>query len=139
VEHRPQERYRHVLSRKMKPASPLSLELENVDWPPKFKLLISLPEFNGESDPRQFLQKYNVAISSGGVHGVAMARAMTIALKGSTQQWYASLPKESIRSWEQLRRRIENNFQVYHPQDIKLGDLHLIKQGEKEPLQEYIK
>jgi hypothetical protein len=99
----------------------------------------SLPEFNGESDPRQFLQKYTMAISSGGGYEVAMERAMIMALKGSTQQWYASLPRGSIRSWEQLRRRIENNFQGYQPQDLTSGDLHLIKQGDKEPLQQYIK
>jgi hypothetical protein len=54
-ERMPQKRYRDVLSRKAKPASPLSLELENVDWSPKFKLPASLPEFDGESDLRQFL------------------------------------------------------------------------------------
>jgi hypothetical protein len=68
-----------------------------------------------------------------------MARAMIVALKGSAQQWYASLPKGSIMSWEQLRWRIENNFQGYQPQDLTSGDLHLIKQGDKEPFQEYIK
>jgi hypothetical protein len=50
-----------------------------------------------------------------------------------------SLPKGSIRSWEKLRRRIENNFQGYQPQDLTSRDLHLIKQGDKEPLQEYTK
>jgi hypothetical protein len=45
----------NMFSSKMKPASPLSLELENADWPSKFKLPTSLPEFDGESDPRQFL------------------------------------------------------------------------------------
>jgi hypothetical protein len=44
---------------------------------------------------------------------VAIERAMIMTLKGSSQQWYASLPKGSIRSWEQLQQRIENNFQGY--------------------------
>jgi hypothetical protein len=83
------------------PASPLSLELEQANWPPKFKFPASLAEYDGELDPRQFLQKYTVAISSGAGGGdLAMARAMIMALKGSTQQWYASLPKVSIKSWE---------------------------------------
>jgi hypothetical protein len=85
VERRPQKRYRDTFSSKTKLASPLSLELENVDWPPKFKLPSSLPEFDGESDPRQFLQKYTVAISSGGGDEVAITRAMIMTLKGSTQ------------------------------------------------------
>jgi hypothetical protein len=68
-----------------------------------------------------------------------MARAMIMALKGSAQQWYVSLSKGSTRSWEQFWRGIENNFQGYQPQDLTSGDPHLIKQGYKEPLQEYIK
>jgi hypothetical protein len=140
VEHRSQNRYREVLSSKAKAASPLSSKLEKADWPQKFKLPASLPEYDGESDPRQFLQKYTVALSSGGGDDVAAARAMIMALMGSTQKWYASLPKGSIKSsWEQLRQRIENNFQGYQPQDLTSGDLPLIKQGDKEPLQEYIK
>jgi hypothetical protein len=55
VEHKPQKRYRDVLSCKTKPASPLFLELENTDWPSMFKLPTSLQEFDGESNPRQFL------------------------------------------------------------------------------------
>jgi hypothetical protein len=49
------KRYKDMFSSKTKPASPLSLELENADWPLKFKLPASLPEFDGESDPIQFL------------------------------------------------------------------------------------
>jgi hypothetical protein len=63
----------------VKPASPLSLELERADWPPKFKLPTSLLDYDGESDPRQLLHKYAVAISSGGGDDVAMARAMIMA------------------------------------------------------------
>jgi hypothetical protein len=59
------------------------------------------------------------------------AKSMLMVLKGSTQQWYASLPKGSIKSWDQLRQRIENNFQSYQPHYLTSGDLHLIKQGDK--------
>jgi hypothetical protein len=77
VERRPQKRCTEVFSRKAKPASPLSLELERADWPSMFKLPASL--LGGESDPRQFLHKYTVAISLGGGDDVAMARAMIMA------------------------------------------------------------
>jgi hypothetical protein len=66
VERRPQKRYIEVFPAKGKPTSPLSLELEQADWPPNFKLPASLSEYDGESDPRQFLQKYTVAISPRG-------------------------------------------------------------------------
>ena len=49
-----------------KPTSPLAIELEQADWPPKFRLPASLPEYDGESDPRQFLLRYITTISSGG-------------------------------------------------------------------------
>jgi hypothetical protein len=86
VERRPQKRYKEVFSSKVKPNSPLSLELEKAEWPPMFKLPASLLKYDGKSDPRQFLWKYTMAISSGGGDDVAMARAMIMALKGSTQQ-----------------------------------------------------
>jgi hypothetical protein len=55
---------------------------------------------------------------------------MFMALKGSAQQRYTSLPKGNIKSWDQLRQRIESNLQGYQPQDLTSGDLHLMKQGD---------
>jgi hypothetical protein len=51
MERRPHKKYRESHSIRVKPASPLSIELEQADWPPKFKLPASLPEYDGESDP----------------------------------------------------------------------------------------
>jgi hypothetical protein len=56
VERRPCKNHRESYPSKAKPTSPLSIDLEQVEWPPKFKLPAFLPEYDGESDPRQFIQ-----------------------------------------------------------------------------------
>jgi hypothetical protein len=55
VERRPHRKQKSMYPYKSKPSSTLSIELEQANWPPKFKLPASLSECDGESDPRQFV------------------------------------------------------------------------------------
>ena len=47
------------------PTTPLSVEFEEIPWPPRFNPTI-LPQFDGDSDPRDFLLKYEAAIEASG-------------------------------------------------------------------------
>lgn len=85
VERRPHRKQKNMHPYRAKPSSLLSIELERVDWPPKLKLLASLLEYDCESDARQFVLQYNVMITSGAGNKVAKAKAVIMALKGSTQ------------------------------------------------------
>jgi len=62
-----------------------------------------LPQYNGESNLREFLLKYEAAIEATGGGSACKAKALILALKGLAQQWYTNLPNGYIYSWEQLR------------------------------------
>lgn len=138
-ERRPDGTHKSKQFHKTKSSTPPSSELEEADWPKKFRLPAAMLDYDGESDPREFTLRYSVAISSAGGDDTTKAKVMVMALKGAAQQWYFSLPRGSITSWDQLHDRLENNFQGFQPQDLTSGDLHHIKQGDRESLQDYMK
>ncbi|RLN42589.1 uncharacterized protein C2845_PM01G43950 [Panicum miliaceum] len=69
--------------------------LEQVAWPPHFNMVI-LPQYDGVVDPREFLLKYEAVVESNGGGSAIKVKAFVLALKGSVQHWYASLPKGHI-------------------------------------------
>lgn len=91
------------------PMSPLTVELDEVPWLPRFDPAI-LPQFDGESDLREFLQKYEVAIESGGGGQAMKAKGLVMALKGLAQRWYTNLPNGHIHSVETAQVKTVNKF-----------------------------
>ena len=79
--------------------SPLSEELEEVQWPHRLNPAI-LPQFDGESDPEEFLLKYEATIEASGGGTACKAKALVLALNGLAQRWYANIPPGTILSWK---------------------------------------
>ena len=84
-------------------ATPLSVEFEELPWPPRFNPTI-LPQFDGDSDPKDFLLKYEAAIeaSGGGVACKVKAFVLprtTLVLKppGRTHPHVGPAPKRAHR------------------------------------------
>ena len=63
------------------PVSPLSVELENAPWLRRFNAT-TLPHYDGESDPKEFLMKFEAAVESNGGDSTTKAEAFVLALKG---------------------------------------------------------
>ena len=82
-------------------AMPLAVEFEELPWPPHFNPTI-LPQFDGESDPKDFLLKYEAAIEASGGGVACKVNAFVLALKGLSQHWYSNLPGGHIHMWYQL-------------------------------------
>ena len=64
--------------------TPLSAEYEELHWPPWFNPAI-LPQYDGESDPRDFLLKYEAAVEATGWGPACKVKAFIISLKGLVQ------------------------------------------------------
>ena len=79
--------------------SPLSEELEEEQWPHRLNPAI-LPQFDGESDPEEFLLKYEATIEVLGGGTACKVKALVLALKGLAQWWYANIPPGIILSWK---------------------------------------
>jgi len=59
--------------------TPLSEELEEVQWPHCLNSAV-LPQFDGESDPEEFLLKYETTIEAAGGGTACKAKALFLAL-----------------------------------------------------------
>jgi hypothetical protein len=120
------------------PNSPLSTNLQLAQWPLGYKFNM-LPTFDGQSDPRQFLMSFEAAIISGGGDETTLAKTLVMTVKGPAQQWYSSLRRKSIQSWEQLKANLMIDFQGFQPTGLTTADLFSCKQQFKEPLRQYFR
>ena len=59
--------------------TPLSEELEEIQWPHRLNPAV-LPQFDGESDPEEFLLKYEATIEAAGEGTACKAKALVLAL-----------------------------------------------------------
>jgi hypothetical protein len=79
-------------------ASPLAAELQATPWPPLYKPP-QLPMYDGHSDPKQFLMRYEATISSYGGNTTVMAKSFVMAVRNVAKTWYSSLRPGTITSW----------------------------------------
>jgi len=68
--------------------TPLSAEFEELQWPPRFNPAI-LPQYDGDSGPKEFLLKCEAAIEATGGGPACKVKAFVLSLKGLTQHWYS--------------------------------------------------
>ena len=106
--------------------TPLSAEFEELPWPPRFNPTI-LPQFDGDSDPKNFLLKYEAAIEVTGGGAACKVKAFVLSLKGLAQHWYSNLPGGHIHTWDQLRRELAAAFRAPKPEEINSCDFHNLK------------
>ena len=96
-----------------------------------------MPQFDEESDPKEFLLKYEAMIEATGGGSACKAKTLVLTLKGLAQQWYTNLPNVYIYSWDQLRTELSTCFRAVRPDEVTSCDFHDIKQGSLS-LQEYL-
>ena len=128
-----EEHYRRGYQRR----TPLSDELEEIQWPHSLNPAV-LPQFDGESDPEEFLLKYEATIKASGGGTACKAKALVLALRGLAQRWYANIPPGSILSWNQLRSELRASFQAVRLDEVISCDFQNLKQGSKS-VEEYYK
>ena len=59
-----------------------------------------MPQFDGESDPKEFLLKYEATIEAAGGGTACKTKALILALRGPAQHWYTPklfYPRVSFR------------------------------------------
>jgi hypothetical protein len=113
----PQPVHRTIDSR-----SPLSEGIQTSPWPPSYKP-ITLPKFNGRSDPRQFIMSFDAAVAFAGGNDTVLAKSFVIAAKGDALAWYSMLRSSSVYSWEDLRDKIIANFKGFTIESLTSMDL----------------
>jgi hypothetical protein len=108
-----------------------------VTWPPHFKPT-GIEKYDGKTDPREWLQVYELAIEAAGRDTRMMANYSPISLASATHIWLMGLPSRSIKSWSQLHRQFIGNFQATYERPENKWDLAQIVQKDGESVREYI-
>ncbi|GJN40077.1 hypothetical protein PR202_gb29245 [Eleusine coracana subsp. coracana] len=107
-------------------------------WPKGFKP-VPIKKYDGQTNPREWLQLYSTAIGSAGGDSYIMANYLPICLDPAVRIWLTSLPKESITSLGDLNRKLTESFQATCNRPGNHFDLTRIKQKTDKPLRDYIK
>jgi hypothetical protein len=84
-------------TRILDPRSPLSQDIQTSPWPVNYKP-ITLPKYNGRTDPRQFIMSFEAAVASAGGNDSVLAKSFVIAAEGDALAWYSMLKPSTIYS-----------------------------------------
>ncbi|GJN37228.1 hypothetical protein PR202_gb26187 [Eleusine coracana subsp. coracana] len=112
--------------------------LRIAQWLKVFKP-VPIEKYNGQANPREWLQLYSMAIRSAGGDSYVMANYLLICLDTAVRIWLTSLPEESITSWGDLNKKLIESFQATCNRPGNHFDLTQIKQKIDEPLRDCIK
>ncbi|GJN40195.1 hypothetical protein PR202_gb29376 [Eleusine coracana subsp. coracana] len=107
-------------------------------WPKGFKP-VPIKKYDGQTNPREWLQLYNTALWSAGGDSYVMANYLLVCLDPAVWIWLTSLPKGPITSWGDLNKKLIESFQATCNRPGNHFDLTQIKQKTDEPLRDYIK
>ena len=88
----------------------LSSVFDNVEYPKDFKPT-NIQKYNGNQDPAQWLRLYSTAVSVAGGDTNTKVLYFPMALEPAPLTWLESLARESIHSWDDLKKPFINNFQ----------------------------
>jgi hypothetical protein len=115
----------------------LADHLRSASWPPKFRP--HLPEeYDGTTNPSEFLQVYVTAITTAGGYTAVLATYFHVALSGPARTWLMNQAPGSICSWEELCARFVANFTSAYQQHGVEAHLHAVRQGPRETLRAFI-
>ena len=88
----------------------LSSVFDNVEYPKDFKPT-NIQKYDGKQDPAQWLHLYSTAVSIAGGNTNTKVHYFPMALEPAPLTWLESLARESIYSWEDLKKAFVDNFQ----------------------------
>lgn len=99
----------------------------------------NLKKYDGKQDPRQWLRIYSTAIEVAGGTNYTKVIYFPMALESAPLTWLENLKRDSIHSWEDLKKLFIDNFQGSIHRPATRHDLRLCKQELGEALRSYLK
>ena len=106
--------------------------------PEKFKPP-GITKYDGKQDPVQWLRCYSLSVQSAGGTNDTKLVYFPICMEAAPLTWLESLPKDSIDSWEDLKKAFTNNYAGAMQRPGNRIDLSQIKQKQNETLRDYIR
>jgi hypothetical protein len=115
-----------------------SLLIRSTPLPKGIKLSDGVVKFNGQQDPRIWLDDFMTAVTIGGGSRDNALQLLSLHLKDNARAWLNNLAPDSIRSWEEFRQAFIANFRGTSRQPTSFEELRLCVQRTGENLRSYI-
>jgi hypothetical protein len=117
-----------------------SWEIRTASFPQRFRQPTSTDKYNGETDPRVWLNNYRLACQLGGATtDEVIIRNLLLHLAYSTRTWLEHLPASQIHNWDNLVRTFMGNFQGTYVRPGNSWDLRACTQKPDESLRDFIR
>jgi hypothetical protein len=117
-----------------------SREIRTTSFPQRFRQPTSIVKYNGETDPRVWLNDYRLACQLGGATtDEVIIRNLPLHLADSARTWLEHLPASQIHNWDDLVRTFVGNFQGMYVRPGNSWDLRACTQKPGESLQDFIR
>jgi hypothetical protein len=117
-----------------------SREIRTTSFPQRFRQPTSIDKYNGETDPRVWLNDYRlVCLLGGATTDEVIIRNLPLHLADSVRMWLEKLPASQIHNWVDLVRIFVGNFQGTYVRHGNSWDLRACTQKPGESLREFIR
>jgi hypothetical protein len=110
-------------------------EIRTASFPQRFHQPTSIIKYNGETDPRVWINDYRLACQLGGATtDEVIIRNLPLHLGDSARTWLEHLPVSQIHNWDDLVRKFVGNFQGTYVRPGNSWDLRACTQKPGESL-----
>jgi hypothetical protein len=117
-----------------------SREIRVAAFPQRFRQPTTIVKYNGETDPRVWLNDYCLACQLGGATSdEVIIRNLPLHLGDSARTWLEHLPASQIHNWDDLVRTFVGNFQGTYVRPGNSWDLRSCTQKPDESLRDFIR
>ena len=117
--------------------SPLSEDIESSKIDRRLKVP-PIEQFDGSSDPADFINLFDGRMSFYGHSDVARCRFFYTCLKGTALKWFNNLPPRSIDSWVALKTKFRTRFSSNRKGGKITASLMTVHQKEAESLRDFL-
>ncbi|KAM1317987.1 hypothetical protein ACFX2H_003170 [Malus domestica] len=118
--------------------SPFTDEIEQAETPCEF----SMPHFTyfkRDEDPKKHLKHYRSVMILYRNNDDLMCKIFATTLQGEVQDWFYTLPPQSIRSFNELSLVLTKEYSSHHSIKKKSDHLFNVKKNPKELFRDYVK
>jgi hypothetical protein len=117
-----------------------SREIRTANFPQRFRQPTTIVKYNGETDPRVWLNDYRLTCQLGGATSdEVIIRNLPLHLADSARTWLEHLPASQIHNWDDLVRTFVGNFQGTYVRPGNSWDMRSYTQKTGESLRDFIR
>ncbi|XP_061356477.1 uncharacterized protein LOC133300910 [Gastrolobium bilobum] len=117
---------------------PLTDSLRVNPIPLGFKGPSNITTYVGDTDPFEWIQKFEAAMTLHSETDLLMCRTFPTLLGGRALTWYTTLPTGSIASWDDLASKCQSHFATSRPVPKSVHALEKVRQHSGETLWSFL-